>query len=131
MHDILLKNRLSSPVVTGTPNISRAGVPAAQTAAGLSFKEVLVRAEQEESFTVSKHATERILERGIQMTDESFTRLGEGIRLAKQKGAGEALVIVDSSAFIVSTGNSVVITALGGDELKGKVVTNITSTVIV
>ena len=43
----------------------------------------------------------------------------------------DTLIIVDSTAFIVSVKNGTVITTLGGNDLRGSAITNINGTVIV
>jgi len=58
-------------------------------------------------------------------------RLNKGVELAQQKGSEETLVLVDSTAFVVSVKNNRVITMLSNDDLKGNVFTNIDSTVII
>lgn len=132
MNEILYKSRLNAPVVTGSPLLGQRTVKPQTTVAEQSFKtEFLKHLETEEGLTVSKHAAQRIEERGISITDESMTRLISGIELAKQKGLKDTLIIVDTAAFIVNTASSTVITAMGGNELKGNVVTNISGTVIV
>lgn len=97
----------------------------------LSFREVLEQTAKANDLSFSKHAADRVVQRDIQISEESLGRLNEGVQIAKEKGLEDALIIMDGSAFIVSAKNSKVITALNGAELKGKVFTNINGTVIV
>ena len=70
-------------------------------------------------------------QRGIALTESSLSRLEEGVRLAESKGLDDTLILVDSTAFLVSVKNNKVITTVNHDELKGNVFTNIDGTVIV
>ncbi len=79
----------------------------------------------------SKHAMERISERQIDLTESGrLDRLNKAVELAGEKGSEDALVIIDSTAFLVSVRNNKVITTLSSEDMKGSVFTNIDSTVI-
>ncbi|MGN0665182.1 MAG: TIGR02530 family flagellar biosynthesis protein [Huintestinicola sp.] len=92
-------------------------------------------AEQLEVMTginFSRHAVDRINERNIDVySDDRLTRLTKGVELAESKGSDDTLVIVDSTAFVVSVKNNKVITAVNAQDLQGNVFTNIDSTVII
>lgn len=78
----------------------------------------------------SKHALERIQRRGIATDPTSMARLHRGVDLAAGKGAREAVVMVDSSAFVVSVRNRTVITAIDAAQMRDHVFTNIDSAVV-
>ncbi len=79
----------------------------------------------------SKHALDRIAERNIDLTENNtLERLDKAVEAAHQKGANEALVLVDSTAFLVSVKNNKVITTVSAEDLQGSVFTNIDSAVI-
>ena len=79
----------------------------------------------------SKHALDRIEDRNIDMTENNrLSRLNKAVEIAQQKGSDDALVIIDSTAFIVSVRNNKVVTTLSQDDMKGNIFTNIDSTVI-
>lgn len=78
----------------------------------------------------SKHALERIQRRGIATDPTSMARLQRGVELAAGKGAREAVVMVDSSAFVVSVANRTVITAIDSAHMRDHVFTNIDSAVV-
>lgn len=79
----------------------------------------------------SKHALERISERNIDINSENtLERLNKAVRLADEKGSNDALVMIDSNAFIVSVKNNRVITTLSAEDIKENVFTGIDSTVI-
>ena len=78
----------------------------------------------------SKHALERIQRRGIATDPTSMARLQRGVELAAGKNAREAVVMVDSSAFVVSVANRTVITAIDSAQMRDHVFTNIDSAVV-
>ena len=98
---------------------------------GLSFRDILnqqTTAGTELKF--SKHASSRLVDRNIQLTEEQLERLNEGATKAGEKGIRESLVIVDQLAFIVNVPNNTVITAIDQTETNENVFTNIDGAVI-
>lgn len=86
---------------------------------------------EDNSVQFSKHAIERIYERQIDLYDnDTIERLNKAIELALQKGSNDALVMIDSNAFLVSIANNKVITTMSTDDMQGSIFTNIDSTVI-
>lgn len=80
----------------------------------------------------SAHAIRRLESRRIDVTEnDKIERLNKGVELAAEKGSEESLILVDSTAFVVSVKNNKVITTVEADDLKGNVFTNIDSTVII
>jgi len=94
---------------------------------GLSFQEIL---QQKNSVKFSKHATGRLAERNISLTEEQLERLNDGAKKAGQKGIKDSLVIVDELAFIVNVPNNTVVTAMDSTETTDNVFTNINGAVI-
>lgn len=80
---------------------------------------------------LSGHAQTRLESRNIAMSADEWERVLDGVERAAQKGAREALVMVDQVALVVSIRNRTVITAVDKDHLKENVFTNIDSAVIV
>jgi flagellar operon protein len=78
----------------------------------------------------SKHALERISDRGIDFDKGSMEKLGAALSVAEGKGANESLVLMDELALIVSVRNRTVITAMSSGDTKGNVFTSIDSAVI-
>ena len=79
----------------------------------------------------SKHAIERINERSIDLySDDRLERLNRAVSLAEEKGSENALIFIDSAAFLVSVKNNKVITTVNTEEMTGNIFTNIDSTVI-
>lgn len=102
-------------------------------AAGLSFQEILNQKSSRgaEALKFSKHATGRLSERNIELTENQLERLSEGTQKADAKGIKESLVLVDSLAFIVNIPNRTVVTAMEQAETIENVFTNIDGAVII
>lgn len=97
----------------------------------LSFQEVLQRKVQTDSnLRFSKHASVRLKQRGIDLTDGQLERLMDGTRKAGQKGIKDSLVIVDELAFIVNVPNNTVVTAMDSKDAVENIFTNIDGAVI-
>lgn len=82
------------------------------------------------SIAWSAHATARLRQRGIELSDTQQARLETAVDKAAAKGAKDALVLLDDTAMVVSVKNRTVITALGTHQAKENVFTNIDSAVI-
>ena len=101
----------------------------------ISFEDILrkkqsVQTAQSESLKFSKHASMRLLNRNIQLTENQSLRLENGVNAAKEKGIRESLVLVDSLAFIVNISNRTVVTAMEQNETDTNIFTNIDGAVI-
>ena len=79
----------------------------------------------------SKHASERLTDRNIELSDGQLKRLTDGTHKAGEKGINDSLVIMDELAFIVNVKNNTVITAMDSSEADENVFTNIDGAVIV
>ena len=101
-------------------------------AEGISFEQLLKeKLEGTSELKFSKHATERLDERNITLSDDQSARLEEGVQKASSKGINDSLVLVDNLAFIVNVPNQTVITAMDQTESDENVFTNIDGAVIV
>jgi flagellar operon protein len=99
---------------------------------GMSFQEILDRQKVgSEDVRFSKHATFRLADRGINLSEDQIGRLNEGTQRAGAKGIKESLVIVDHMAFIVNIPNNTVVTAISGHDTNENVFTNIDGAVII
>jgi flagellar operon protein len=78
----------------------------------------------------SNHAVQRLERRGITVEPGTLQRLDEAVGRAAGKGARDAVVFVDNTAFVVSVNNKTVITAVDRDHMRDHVFTNIDSAVI-
>lgn len=97
---------------------------------GPAFAEVLKGASGSEPLHFSRHALERVQRRGINLDPSTLTRLHEGVGRAAGKGSRDSVVLVDGTAFVVSVGNRTVVTAVGAQNMREHVFTNIDSAVI-
>ena len=129
MDDLLIQRRMRMPVVTGVPTSPEA-VRSSQPQTGTTFRDVLEQeAQKTTELSFSRHAAGRVAERGIEISRTGMERLEEGLRMAREKGLNDTLILMDGSAFIVSAQNGTVITAMPSQELNGRVFTNIDGTV--
>lgn len=78
----------------------------------------------------SKHALQRLEQRGIKLDEPLVQRLSSGIERAASKGSRTTLVLVDRTAFVVGVPNRTVVTVADQENLRERVFTNIDSMVI-
>lgn len=99
-----------------------------------SFEQVLNRKQIEQrtegGLKFSKHAVNRLADRGIELNENQLERLTGGARRAGQKGIEESLVLVDDLAFIVNVPNNTVVTAMDSTRTDENIFTNINGAVI-
>ncbi len=98
-----------------------------------SFEEILREKQNQRSSELkfSKHASMRLEERNINLTEEQNARLEDGVAKAGEKGIKESLVMMDSLAFIVNVPNKTVVTAMDQAETQNNIFTNIDGAVII
>ena len=94
-----------------------------------SFIEHLKQAT-DQTLKISKHATERLEDRNITISEDEWQEITEKVFEAKNKGVNQPLVLLDQAALIVSAKNATVITALDRVEAKQQVFTNIDGTIV-
>ena len=98
----------------------------------LSFQDILEQASgAKREVRFSKHASNRLNTRNIELTDGQMERLNEGTKKAQAKGIRDSLVLVDSLAFIVNVPSSTVVTAMDQSEAQENIFTNIDGAVII
>ena len=91
-----------------------------------TFGEVLSNKANELKF--SKHASQRLETRNIDVSEEVKARLEDATNQAREKGIQESLVLVDNLAFIVNVKNNTVVTAV--NDIGRAVFTNIDGAII-
>lgn len=98
---------------------------------GQSFAEILEQKKLAErgELKFSKHASERLVSRNIDLSESQKERLNQAVKAAEAKGIKESLVMMDNLAFIVNVKNNTVITAVAGGEEK--IFSNIDGAVVV
>ena len=132
MDSMIYNKMLHTPIYTGTPGEPPANRPRESAGSDNAFKELLEQKIREESqVSFSKHAIERVVERGVDVSSEKIERLNDGIRMAEEKGLKEPLILLGSTAFVVNVKNNKVVTVVNEDSLKGTVFTNIDGTVMI
>ena len=99
--------------------------------AGILSKKQEAEISEGREVRFSKHASNRLSDRNIELSDSQLDRLQAGMQRANRKGIGETLVIMDQLAFIVNAKNNTVITAMDQAEADENVFTNIDGAVIV
>ena len=93
-----------------------------------SFHAHLQQAQQE--LKVSKHASERMQERNIEISPKEWQQITDKVFEARDKGVKQPLVLTEQAAFIVSAKNATVITAMDRYEAKSQLFTNIDGTIV-
>ncbi|MCC6795530.1 MAG: hypothetical protein IT366_10460 [Candidatus Hydrogenedentes bacterium] len=83
------------------------------------------------SVKFSAHATQRLADRQITLTQHDQASISRAVDKAAVKGARETLLLMDKVALVVSVPNRTVITAMPQHELADTVFTNIDSAVVV
>ncbi len=98
---------------------------------GVGFEQLLQETKQQkQEVQFSKHAKERIDQRGIEVTTTLMNDLNNAVEKAKQKGAKDVVIIGPKEVFIVNIPNNIVVTTLSGAEMKNNIFTKIDSAVI-
>lgn len=87
--------------------------------------------DSKKSLQFSKHAQERVTQRGIEVTPELMNELSEAVRKADAKGAKDIVIFDSVNAFIVNVPNKTVVTTMSGSEMRDNVFTNIDGAVII
>ena len=98
---------------------------------GVSFQKILEKESgKEQRVQFSKHASQRVQERGIVLNNNMLDSLNTAVEKAKQKGAKDVVVIGEKGAFIVNVPNNIVVTTMTENEMKENIFTNIDSAVL-
>ena len=91
-----------------------------------TFMEAVKRQEQvNQTVKISSHATDRMIQRDITLSDEDLSKINDAVNRLETKGAKESLLLYKDLAFIASIKNKTIITAMSGNEVD--TVTNIDS----
>lgn len=129
-----ISNQFASIEQVTDQYLNRKSTDAAYSESSISFEEIL-RQKQDvtgnSELRFSKHATMRLNDRHISLSQEQNERLETGVLKASEKGINESLVILDSLAFIVNVPNKTVVTAIDQNESSDNIFTNIDGAVIV
>jgi flagellar operon protein len=118
---------LVPPGISG-PSAPASGADAVRTIDPARFGQLLDARRIGVQF--SNHALQRLQRRSINVEPGTLQRLDDAVGKAAGKGARDAVVFVDGTAFVVSVRNKTVITAVDRDHMRDHVFTNIDSAVI-
>jgi flagellar operon protein len=80
---------------------------------------------------LSKHAQKRLDAREIELSSMDRSKLSDAVSSLAKKGARDSLVLMGDLAFIVNVPSKTVVTAMGRDQMKEQIFTNIDSTMLV
>ena len=127
MNPVFPNAAIVSPELTAPATPATAATPLV-LADGPQFADVLSETASVPHF--SRHALDRIHRRGIELSQKTLRRLGDGISRAAGKGSRNAVVFVDNTAFVANVPSHTVITAVGSEHMREHVFTNIDSAVI-
>lgn len=98
---------------------------------GNSFGDVLKKhIGSQDELQFSRHATERVNQRGIEMSEPFLADLRSAVEKARSKGAKDVVIISEKGAFIVNVPNNTVVTTMSGSEMKENIFTNIDSAIL-
>ncbi|RME36353.1 MAG: hypothetical protein D6794_08615 [Deltaproteobacteria bacterium] len=78
----------------------------------------------------SRHASERLQQRGLNLNASQTRRLEQAVARLEAKGGRDSLVLLDHLALVVSVDNATVVTVADQQQMKESVFTNIDSAVI-
>lgn len=96
------------------------------------FRQILEEIQnKDEEIKFSKHATERLTSRNVNLNRDEMNRLKTAFHKAESKGVKDALILMDDKAFIANIQNKVVITTVDKEQLKDNIFTNIDGAVII
>lgn len=82
------------------------------------------------SLSFSRHASDRLQQRSINLTPQQLERLEQAVENVRNKGGQLSLVLLEQLAMLVSIGQARVITVVSREQLQQNVFTNIDSAVI-
>lgn len=92
-------------------------------------KELNLREKNALQVQFSRHASERMKQRGITLSVESLQKLDQAVNTAREKGSKDTVIISRQGVFIVNVPNNIVITTIAEQDMKNNIFTNIDSAV--
>jgi len=87
--------------------------------------------QKQEAVKFSAHALQRLQERRITLGENELAKINQAVSAADKKGARSSLLLYEDLALVASIKNKTIITALGGEDMRAHVFTNIDSAVII
>jgi len=123
---VLLPNPLQSGLAKPAAMAKRSG----ETGSASPFAQLLGTKLPGEAVKFSQHAQERLVARGISLSESQLQKLQGAVENVAGKGGKESLIMVGDAALVVSIKNRTVITAMDRSSMAGNVFTNIDSAVV-
>lgn len=120
---------MPSPIGAPSQNKPAGANPRAKSGPG-QFDRLLDDCLAEQNIKFSRHANERMQQRGLQMNAAQSQRLEQAMQTVGNKGGRDSLVLLDNLALVVSVPNSTVVTVSDRSNLLENVFTNIDSAVL-
>ena len=93
-----------------------------------TFKSVAVSSKE---LTISKHAAQRLGERGIHLNEKEWDLISEKLSEAKSKGVTDSLIVLKGATLIASAKNHTIITAMNREEATSHLFTNINGAILI
>jgi flagellar operon protein len=130
-----IANQFTSIEQLSQQYLKNKSLPEKQEKNNLDFADILKKKQDaagdvSSELKFSKHASNRMTLRNMNLSASQSKRLEEGVQKASEKGINESLVLVDSMAFIVNIKNKTVVTAMNQEESKSNIFTNIDGAII-
>lgn len=119
---------LPPPILSPIGRPTRTGSSAHKP--GATEKDFATHLAEATGLTVSRHAQERLTQRRIPLTSETWGRVLAAVAKVAEKGGRDSLVLVDDLALVVNVPHRTVVTAVDGESMKERVFTQIDSAVI-
>lgn len=117
--------------LSNLPSLSGLSTNKTNNQQGLSFEQllngVMNGSSDNEEFHISSHAQRRLAERNINMDSNLKSSLSEAFSELEAKGAKDSLVLTKEGAFVVNVPSRTLVTAMGINEMRDGIVTNIDS----
>lgn len=118
--------RIVQPPITYNNKLTQ---PKNNETANTQFQNLLNEAQQK--LKISKHASQRITQRNINISDVEWNKIEEKMQVAKSKGLNESLFLTQNAALIINVKNAIVVTALNRTEASNQIFTNIDSAILI
>jgi len=83
------------------------------------------------SLKLSKHAEQRMSERGISINEKTWQQIEGKLSEAREKGIKDSLVLLEQAALVVNAKTNTVITAMNREEASSHIFTNINGTILI
>jgi len=95
-----------------------------------SFADLLKEKVGNDSLHFSAHASQRLQQRNIFLSESDHLKLTQAVDKIAEKGGRESLIVMNEVSYLVNVPNRTVITAMDMESAKDNVFTNIDSTMI-